>query len=147
MKALLKGWVGLYFSILLMEKTKQSTAKWLARVMTSEGQVKWLGPSCSQGWKGRQTWPLSPTMVVPAISVKARFCVNASLDIYSIKLTASSMLVLSHSFFVSTHPRAIFRLEKRIHANQPLRISRAEYEVFILLIMAFFLGEGACREV
>ena len=49
------------------------------------------------------------------------------------------MLVLSHSFFVSTHLCAISRLEKCMHTNQPLKISRAEYEVFlfILLIMAY----------
>lgn len=75
---------------------------------------------------------------MPAI-VNAHFCENASLDIYSLKITASSMLVLSLSFFVSTCLRAISRLEKNMHTNQLLKISRAEYEVFlfILLIVAY----------
>lgn len=149
MKELLKGWVGLYFSILLMEKMKQSTGKWLSQVMTSEGRVKWLVPSWSQGWKWRQTWPISPTVVVPPISVKTHFYVNASLDVYSLKITPS-LLALSHSFLISTHLHAISRLEKRVNTNQPIKISRAEYKVFlfILLIVVYSQsGKSACREV
>lgn len=87
------------------------------------------------GFQGRQTRPISPTLVVPAISVKEHFCVNASRDIYSLKITASSTLALSHSFFVSTHLCTISRLEKCIHTNQPLKISRAEYEVFLFILV------------
>lgn len=49
------------------------------------------------------------------------------------------MLALSQFFFASTLLHAISRLERCIHVNQPLSISRAEYEVFlfILLIVAY----------
>lgn len=109
-----------------------------------------MGPHAPKERKKGQTWPISPTVVAPAISVKAHICVNASLDIYSLKITASSMLVLSHSFFVSTHLHGISRLEKRMHTNQPLQISRAEYEVFLFILLITvqsILGKGACREV
>uniref|UniRef100_A0A8D0KQ33 Uncharacterized protein n=1 Tax=Strix occidentalis caurina TaxID=311401 RepID=A0A8D0KQ33_STROC len=53
----------------------------------------------------KETWPISPTVVVSAISVKAHFCVNASLDIYSLKITAPSMLLslLSKTFSSLLH--------------------------------------------
>lgn len=150
MKALLKGWVGLYFSILLTEKTKQSTAKWLSQVMTSEGRVKWLGASCSQGAEEGTNMANFSNRGCACYFCKSTYLCKCLSNIYSLKITASSMLVLSHSFFVSTHLHGISRLEKRMHANQPLQISRAEYEVFLFILLITvqsILGKGACREV
>lgn len=48
---------------------------------------------------------------------KSIFCVNASLYIYSLKITTSSMLVLAPRFFTSTHLHAFSRLEKCMHTD------------------------------
>lgn len=132
-KALLKVWVGLYFSILLMEKTKQSMAKWLSRVMTSEGWSD-LGTHAPKAGRGDSLGQFLKPWLCLLFLWKHILCKCLS-RFYSLKVTASSKLVLSLSFFVSTHLPDISGLEKYMQTNQPLKVSGAEYEIFLLILL------------